>query len=119
MTDLTAVLSAIRELPNNIRMESLDILTRNAELIAGTAQILVHVKSGYLRDSIHTEITEDTEQRVTVAVKASAPYAAIIEEEYPFMAPAVDSVIPQLEAELRDRIQRVINEQVAKHGNPI
>jgi hypothetical protein len=101
----------VHDLPEFMRQRGMDILTRNAELFVGLAQIYVPVKTGRLRDSIHYEISENT-----VIVKAggpTAPYAGYVETKYPFMAPAWAQVEPQLKEQLealqQDIDQKLIN----------
>ncbi len=85
-------------------------------MVQGLAQVFVHVDSGVLRDSVRIEITTNNEQVKTVAVKAGgidAPYAAIIEAKYPFMAPAFDQVKPEIEDALK-QLQGIVDE-CSKH----
>lgn len=107
MPDFAELTDEIHNLPDKIKAEALDILLRNGELIAGLAQIRVHVNTGKLRDTIKATLQGDSV--VITAGDVTTPYAAIIEAKYPFLSPSVAEVAPQITEELRSKIQAVIN----------
>lgn len=104
MSDNWAELTTqIHNLPETVKAEAMAILRANAELIVGLAQVRVRVDTGSLRDSIHTEEKGDS-----VTIKAGglmAPHAAIIEAKYPYLKPSFEEVLPQIQEQLRNKIQ--------------
>jgi hypothetical protein len=107
MTDWAELTTQIHNLPETAKAEAMAILLANAELIIGLAQVRVRVDTGSLRDSIHIEQIGDS-----VIVKAgglTAPHAPIIEAKYPFLKPSVDEVLPQINEQLKTKIQAVFD----------
>lgn len=108
---LSVYVQRLHELPELVKQEATQVLLRDAELMAGLAQIYVHVNRGNLRDSIHVE--QQGESVAVVAGGPQAPYAGYLEAKFPFMAPAAAQVEPQLRADLQ-LIQRRIDEHFSK-----
>lgn len=110
LTDTNLVLLAqqLNGLPEKLKLEALAILKESAETIAIHAQGLVKVRTGNLKSTIRVEQTGANTYTVK-AGGATAPYAVIVEEKYPFISPAVELVKPSIEAKLKTVIQEKLN----------
>lgn len=107
ITNYQQAADAIRNLPENMKVEGMQILRVNAELIVGYAQIFCPVNIGNLRDSIRIEETADS---IIIKVGGvTAPYAAYVESKTHFLEYAVMLVLPQLKDQLQTKIQGLIN----------
>lgn len=117
MSEISTLANNLSELKGKVEAEAYEILIKNAELIAGLAQIRVRVKTGALRDSIRVEVVQANSDTQKVAVVAGSPtvnYAGIVEAKYPYLAPSFQEVQPQLADELKHKIQGVIDGNVNK-----
>lgn len=83
------------------------VLDEAAHLVVGLAQMYVHVDTGSLRDSIRVERGGESLHWRQFSVRAGGyivnpktgrlvDYAAVVEERYPYLWPALEEVAPQL-----------------------
>jgi hypothetical protein len=107
---LNTVEEDIATFKKRLLTDPLVILLERANNIVTYAQSIVRVDTGTLRSDIRTEIKQ-TGEIITVAVKAGGTqvnpktgrvcdYAQIIEQKYPFIAPAVEAYREQIKADL-------------------
>jgi hypothetical protein len=109
-TDLGALAKTLNTLPDDIQAELILGLRDIGEQAAAIAQMFVRVDTGALRETIHVEQTGQDIQ--VVAGGPKAPHAPIIEVKYPYLAPAIEAVKPQIDA-LIARIQAEAQERVS------
>jgi len=111
MTDLNALQKDIVNLRHILMSEPLRILIDGANQIVNFAQSIVRVDTGTLRSDIRVEVRQSTATITSVAVAAGGTqtnpktglicnYAQIIERKYPYLAPAMELVRPQITANL-------------------
>jgi len=97
----------LAELPTQMLQGAFEAIDQGADLIVGLAQIHVRVDKGNLRDSIRKEYVVKDELKGKVRVVAGSPtvrYARIIEEKWPYLAPAVDNVLPQIRTMIENKV---------------
>ena len=98
--DLGRAKTDLAVLPEKMLDWAFEVLMDRAHVIVGRAQILVRVETGSLRDSIRVERGGESMHWRTVRVRAGGyvtnpktgrlvDYAAIVEEKYPYLGPAV------------------------------
>ncbi|MFA5365196.1 MAG: hypothetical protein WC325_08465 [Candidatus Bathyarchaeia archaeon] len=107
--DINVLALNIADLPRKLTEEAFNIILQRAYLIQGLAQTACPVRTGNLRDHIWVVVGENSEQHKTVNIEVPVPYAAIVEARQPFLGPAVDSVLPELETALRGLQETVID----------
>lgn len=111
----------LADLPEKMLDAAYEALIQQAEVMKALAQIYVRVDTGSLRDSIRIERVTATQHRKTVRVRAGGyvtnprtkqivNYAAIIEQQYPFMRPAYEAV--------KDTIRDMIKQNVVEKVKP-
>jgi hypothetical protein len=71
-------------------------VAEGAHRIEAAAKRIVRVRTGTCRRSIHVEGPVSRAGLVEASVGPSVDYAVHLERRYPFMAPAVDEVLPAL-----------------------
>lgn len=79
-----------------------EALLEAANLILGLAQLNVRVDKGNLRDSGRIERKGDMVS--VVFGNAKVNYAGVIEARYPYLAPAVNVVMPQITGIIEKRV---------------
>jgi len=98
------------ELPEKMLNGAFEAVDQAADMIVGLAQINVRVDKGTLRDSIHKEYFKG-ERSFMVRVVAGGPnirYARIIEEKWPYLGPAVRSVLPQVRTMIENKVMEKV-----------
>jgi hypothetical protein len=116
MSELTETLRLLEGLNDKVGDEALLILLANAEKIAQLARMRVRVKTGKLRNTIEVQVIQNDKEVKKVTVKAGGldvDYAGIVESKYPFLSPSVKEVLPDIQADLRTKIQGVIDSSVS------
>lgn len=101
----------LAELPDKMLDHAFEAVDEACDLIVGYAQINVRVDTGRLRDSIRKEYEKGAES-FTVRVVAGGPgirYARVIEEKWPYLGPAVRSVLPQIRGMIEAKVVDAVN----------
>jgi hypothetical protein len=99
-TDLNEMENHLVDLDENLDSEVLKLLTLKALEIKDLAQLIVPVDTGYLRDHIEVNVVETGENAYSIEVVVDVPYAAIVEERQPYLAPAIAQVEPTIQPAL-------------------
>lgn len=108
-------------LPERMLEFAFEVLMKQAELIAGLAQVYVAVDTGSLRDSIRVERGGEGLGWRRVCVRAGGyvvnpksgrlvDYAASLELRQPFMRPAFDEVEPTIAGMIKAGVVEKVNE---------
>lgn len=100
----------IAMLPERMLEGAFEAVDEAMDVIVGLAQINVRVDRGTLRDSIRKEYFKG-DRSFTVRVVAGGPdirYARIIEEKWPYLGPAVRSVLPQVSTMIENKIMEKV-----------
>jgi len=107
----TTVKEDLAKLPEKMLDGAFEAINQAADLIVGLAQVNVRVDTGSLRDSIRKERVSSRVVRVRAGGYVTNPktgklvnYAAVIEQRYPFLSPAVRSVYPQIRTMIENRV---------------
>ena len=88
-------------------------LLEGAKIIVGDARLIVPVVTGYLRDSIHSEETDNGAE-----VRVDADYASFVEfgtykmRAHPFIRPAVDINKSKIENKMKEIIEKEVKEKI-------
>ena len=110
----------IAEIPEKLLEGAEEAILQIAELVKGIAQVHIRVETGACRDSGRIERGGRGKFRCEVKVRFGGyvvnpktgrlvDYAAILEQRYPYLKPAVQEVRPEME----DIIRRLCLAQVA------
>jgi hypothetical protein len=99
-TDLNEMDNHLVDLDNNLDSEVLKLLTLKALEIKDLAQLIVPVRTGYLRDHIEVNVIENGENDYSIEIAVDVSYAAIVEERQPYLAPAIAQVEPTIQPAL-------------------
>ena len=106
----------LAELPEKMLEGAYEAIDEAADLIVGLAQVNVRVDTGSLRDSIRKERVGPTYHnhqslRVRAGGYVTNPktgklvnYAVVIEQRYPFLRPAFESVYPQIRGMIENKV---------------
>ena len=113
--NLDSVASAYASVAENLQRDAVGVALMNiGERIVMTSQILVPVRTGYLKSTIKYDLVSDTRLRIM----ATANYAIYVELGTRRMAPrlflthSIQQHLPDLAAEIENQIINVFNESM-------
>jgi len=109
-TDLNKLAKVLADMPEDIQRQITTELKAIGEEAAALAQMFVRVDTGALRNTIKSTV-EGTQLKLS-AGGLSAPHAPIIEVKYPYLAPAVEAIKPQIDA-LLNSVQMEMQNRVS------
>jgi hypothetical protein len=104
-----ALNEGIADLPAEIMNEAFKVIVSKAYEMQTLAQMMAPVKTGWLRDHIQVEITENSNETKTVSISCNVDYAAIVEAKQPFLGPAINQIAPTIPSALLELQRSVIN----------
>jgi len=115
-----ALKTDLADIPEKLLEGVFEALMQGAYLVKGLAQVYVHVDTGSLRDSIRVERGGQGMKWRRVRVRAGGyitnpktgrkvDYAGYVEAKYPYIRPAINDALPELNSALHFAGEATLN----------